>query len=105
MKACLVLGCHGRKLYTLTMCEGTSNIILDLRKVSEENEVVYTYLDNHCKLFDRIATDQNKINNVINFLAGQGLIPKHKVDALYDYIAMHRRCGLYMYIEPIPDGS
>lgn len=101
MNAQLVLGCHGRKLYGLTICEGTSNPILDLRKIPETNEIVFNYLDNHCKLFDRIATDQNKISNVINFLSQQGYLHKHIVDALYDYIAIHRKCGLYMYIEPI----
>jgi hypothetical protein len=103
MKACIILGCHGRKLYGLTMCDGTSNIILDLQKVPDDKEDIYSYLDNHCKLFDRIATDQNKINNVINFLSQSGYLTKHMKDALYDYIAMHRRCGLFMYVEPIPD--
>jgi hypothetical protein len=103
MKACVVLGCHGRKLYGLTMCDGSANNILDLRKVLDDREEVYAYLDKHCKLFDKIATDQNKIGNVISFLSQQKCLNKHMTDAIYDYIAMHRRCGLYMYIEPISD--
>lgn len=103
MKANIILGCHGRKLYGLTMCEGSSNIIIDLRKISDDKEDVYNYLDKHSKLFDRIATDQNKISNVINYLSEQGFITNHYKESLYDYIAMHRRCGLFMYIEPIPD--
>lgn len=101
MKATLVLGCHGRKLYGLSMCEGTSNVILDLRKIPDHHEEVYDYLDSHCKLFDRIATDLNKIGNVITYLSKQNVIPKHQSEAIWDYIAMHKKCGLYMYIEPI----
>lgn len=101
MKAALVLGCHGRKLYGLTMCDGTSNIVLDLRKVPEDKEDIYDYLDKHCKLFDKIATDQNKIGSVISFLSQHNFLSKHMTEAMYDYIAMHRKCGLYMYIEPI----
>lgn len=101
MKAVLVLGCHGRKLYGLSMCEGTSNGICDLRKIPDNHEEIYSYLDNHCKLFDRIITDLNKIGNVISFLSTHGVLSHHKTEALWDYIAMHKKCGLYMYIEPI----
>jgi len=103
MKALLVLGCHGRKLYGLTMCSGASNPVLDLRKISEKHEDIYNYLDAHCKLFDRIITDLNKIGNVISFLNQNGALQKHTCDAMWDYIAMHKKCGLYMYIEPIID--
>lgn len=105
MKARIVLGCHGRKIYGLTLCEGVSNYILDLRKVPDDMEEIYGYLDNHCKLFDKIATDQNKIGNVISFLVSKNILPKHGQEAILDFIAMHRKCGLFMFIEPIPEGK
>lgn len=101
MKAVIVLGCHGRKSYGITMCDGTSNPIVDLRKVADSNESIYEYLDNHCKLFDRIATDINKIGNIVAFLVKEGVIQKHHESVIYDYIAMHKKCGLFMYVEPI----
>lgn len=103
MNVVLVLGCHGRKLFKLTMCEGTSNAIVDFRSVSHDKEHIYDYLDSHCKLFDRIATDINKIGNVISHLNKNGVIPNHELETLWDYISMHKKCGLYMYIEPIPE--
>ena len=100
MDAAVILGCHGHKIYGLTMCEGTQNIIVDLRNISDSYEEVYGYLDAHCKLFDRIITDLNKIGNTISWLQQKGAIPKHTVEAIWDYIAMHKKCGMYMYIQP-----
>ena len=101
MKARLVLGCHGRMQFGFTMCAGTINEIYNLSNLPEGKEAIYEYLDGHCKLFDKVTQDVNKINSIIQYLARQGVLPPHVEQNIYDYIAMHKKCGFYMYIEPL----
>jgi hypothetical protein len=103
MKAFINLGCHGRKVCGLTMCPGTNNRIADLRRLKADQDHVVDYLDQHCHLFDRMAVDLNKINNIVNLLAREGIIIKQIEQTLYDFFAMHRKCGFYMYVDPMDE--
>lgn len=101
MKARLMLGCHGRMQYGYIMCAGTINMVLDFSNLPSDKEVIFEYLDNHCKLFDKVTNDTNKVNNIIQYLSRQGLLPAHVEQNIYEYISMHKKCGFYMYIEPL----
>lgn len=96
-----MLGCHGRMQYSYTMCSGTLNIVLDFSDIPEDKEVIFEYLDGHCKLFDKVTNDANKIGNVIQYLSRQSVLKPHVEQNIYEYIAMHKKCGFYMYIEPV----
>jgi hypothetical protein len=102
MKAFLNLSCHGHKMCGLTMCPGVSNRIADLRRIGEK-EFIVDYLDTHCKIFDQRATDANKINNIVNYLAREGVVIAQVEKTVMDFFAMHRKCGFYMWIDPIQD--
>ena len=104
MKAFINLGCHGHKLCGVTMCPGVNNRIADLRRLkADQQDYVIDYLDQHCSLFDQRASDLNKINNIINFLAREGVIIKQVEETVYDFFAMHRKCGFFMYIDPMDE--
>lgn len=100
MDAWIVLGCHGYRWYGMSMCKGTTNQIADLAKLGQENEEILSYLDAHCKLFDRVVDDLNVIGNVVNFLNRYGIIQDHLVKVIHGYISMHKHCGLYMFVDP-----
>jgi len=85
------------------MCPGTNNRIADLRRIRSGHDHIIDYLDQHCKLFDQRSADLNKINNIVNMLAREGIILKQVEDTIYDLFAMHRKCGLYLYIDPLDD--
>ena len=103
MKAFVNLGCNGRKQHGLTMCVGTNNRIADLRRLKRtpEGDKIIEYFEKHYKLFDSHTSDLNKVGNVINLLEGEGIIIPQHVKTIYDYIAMHKKCGLYLYIDPL----
>lgn len=103
MKAFLNLACHGHKHCGLTMCEGIDNRIADLRRVSGSKEFIIDFLDKHCNLFDQRASDLNKINNIVNMLAREGVIVGQVEKTIYDFFAMHRKCGFYLYVDPISE--
>lgn len=103
MKAFLNLGCHGRKFCGITLCPGTNNRIADLRRIRSSQEHIIDYLDQHCKLFDQRSSDLNKINNIVNLLAREGVILKQVEETIYDLFEMHRKCGFYLYIDPLDD--
>lgn len=105
MNACLIIGCNGRKLYGITMCEGTKNLLIDLRLVPSSDTEFYDYLT-HMKLVNgNVVTDLNKISNIIRYIYEYRLIPQHAFESFHDYIAMHRKCGMYLFIQPIPNGD
>lgn len=101
MKAFLNLACHGHKICGMTMCPGISNRVADLRRVGPEKEFVIDYLNNHGKIFDQRATELNKINNMLGLLAREGIIVGPIEKTIHDFYAMHRKCGFYLYIDPI----
>lgn len=101
MKARLVLGCHGRMQYGFVLCSGTINTVLDFSNLPSDKNVIFEYLDGHCKLFDKVTNDTNKVSSVIQYLARQELLPKHVEQNIYDYVSIHKKCGLYMYVEPL----
>lgn len=101
MKAQLILGCHGARRYGFSLCRGVANPILDLRKSANNREEIMAYLDDHCKLFDHVAEDRNMVNAIIYFVDQHKLIPKHMLDMVYEFVAQHKNCGLYCFIEPV----
>lgn len=105
MNAQIVLGCNGYRRFGISMCRGTTNAIADLRKLGSDSEEILSYLDGHCKLFDRVNEDLNQINNIIQFLTRHEALSKHLEPVLQDYIAFHRGCGLYMFVDPIETGG
>lgn len=103
MKAFLNLGCHGHKMCGITMCPGVNNRIADLRRIKADQDHIIDYLDKHCRIFDQRASDLNKINNIVNYLAREGIIIKQAEETIYDFFAMHRKCGFYLYVDPMDD--
>jgi hypothetical protein len=85
------------------MCPGTNNRVADLRRLKSDQDHVIDYLDQHCKLFDQRAGDLNKISNIVNLLGREGVIIKPVEETIYDFIAMHRKCGFYMYVDPMDE--
>lgn len=85
------------------MCVGTNNRIADLRRLrrTAEGDKIIDYLEKHYKLFEAHATDLNKIGNIVNLLEREGIIIPQRVKVIYDYIAMHKKCGLYLYVDPL----
>lgn len=101
MNALVILGCNGHKIYGFSMCEGTQNILLDLRLVDKSNTELFDYMDYHLKVFDKIITDLNKIGNFISYLSNNNFIDKPRLEVIWDYISMHKRCGIYIYVRPL----
>lgn len=85
------------------MCPGVNNRIADLRRIKADQDYVVEYLDKHCRLFDQRALELNKINNVVNYLSREGIVIKQTEETIYDFFAMHRKCGLYLYIDPMDE--
>jgi hypothetical protein len=86
------------------MCTGTNNRVADLRRIkADRQEYVLDYLEHHCKLFDQRASDLNKISNILNFLARESVIIKQIEETIYDFFAMHKKCGFYLYIDPMDE--
>ena len=104
MDAFIVLGCHGSRRYGLSMCHGITNPIADLRKLGDESDYILEYLEKHYKIFDKVVENLNEISNIFHFLVKHGIITKHLEGTIYDYIAMHKGCGLYMFVDPIQVG-
>ena len=100
MDAWIVLGCHGHRWYGLSLCRGTSNQIADLSRLGPDHEEIMNHLDNHYKIFDKVIEDLNVIGNAINYLNKYRLIPDHLMKIIHSYIAMHKHCGLYMFVDP-----
>ena len=74
---------------------------MDLRKLGRNEEEVMKYLDNHCKLMDKMVEDRNLIHNIVNYVETNKLVPKHMADVLYEFLAAHKSCGFYAFIESI----
>lgn len=103
MKAFLNLGCNGRKQAGLTICSGITDRLLDLRRI-DNNENLIDYLDRHIRLFDAPAVDVNKVVSTIQHLTQNGAFFKQKEAAIAEFIAVHRRCGVFLYVDPVdPD--
>lgn len=105
MDAHIVLGCHGQRRFGLSMCRGTTNEIVDLRKLGTDYEEIINHLDKHYKLFDKVIEDLNQVGNLISFLGQFKIVPEHILKFLHTYIATHRGCGVYIYVEPIKAGG
>jgi len=100
MKAQLILGCHGHRRYGFSMCKGTKNSILELDKLGSDSEEILEYFDRHCKLFEKVVAEPNAVNNTIQYIIKMELVPVHMRKILYEFVAMHKACGLYLYVEP-----
>jgi hypothetical protein len=101
MNAKLLLCCHGLKEFGMTMCNGCANEILDFRKIPDTDERLYSYLDYHCKIFDAVNTDTNKVSSIVNFLCNNKYMATHQEEIIFKFIKQHRSCGLYMYVQPL----
>lgn len=99
MNASLILGCHGARRYGFCLCKGISNPIIHLSKLGKYKEETIEYLDTTHKLFDRVITDLNQINSIIRFIHENRQMPDHINNLIYDFLALHKTCGFYMYIE------
>ena len=99
MNANLILGCHGNRRFGFSVCRGSKNILLELNRLGSNTEEVLEHLDNHYKLFDSVITELNKVNNIVQYIIRQELVPSHIQKLLYEYLGMHRPCGFYVYIE------
>lgn len=99
MSAKLILGCHGWKNFGYTMCKGTQNELVDLDRLGDKSEPVLEYLDSHCKLYDSVVTDHNKVVNAVQFIIKYQLVPEHVKKLIYEYIAMHKHCECYLFIK------
>ena len=105
MKAFVNIGCHGRKFAGLTICAGVRDRLADLRRLPPppKDDLVLDYLEKHVKLFDQHAVDLNQIGSVISFLGDQGILIKHQVNAAYEFVTFHKKCGLYLYVDPLDE--
>lgn len=103
MKAFIRIGCHGRKSTGITICPGFSTEIIDLRRLPSNREDILDYLEKHIKLFDNHTADINKIGSVVSFLTQEGIVIKHREAAIHELIAMHKKCGLYIYVDPLDE--
>lgn len=101
MKARLILGCHGHRRFGFSVCRGSKNVLIELDKLGDRAEEVLEYLDNHCKLFEEVVIDLNRINNIVQYVIRQDLVPPHMQKLLYQYLGMHKPCGFYAFVEPI----
>jgi len=101
MDAQLVLGCHGARRYGFSLCRGVSNVVVDLRKLGNQEQEALDYFDGHCKLFDTVQEDRNLVLSVLNYIEQKELAPKHIRDMMYEFVKLHQQCGLYCFIETI----
>lgn len=102
MKAFINIGCHGRKNAGLTICPGITERLFDLRLIVDKRPVL-DYLASHIKLFDQVAVDHNKINNTVQFFVAQKCVSRQRELAIQEFLAVHRKCNIYMYVDPLDD--
>jgi hypothetical protein len=95
----LMLGCHGCRKFGFSICKGTKNKVLDLSRLGTDSAEIMNHLDNHFKVFEQVVQDNNAVNNLLEYIIKNNLVPAHMVKILYDYRAMHKPCGLYFYVE------
>ena len=100
MQARLILGCHGHRRYGFSMCKGTKNCVLELDKLGSDTDEILDYLEHHCKLFEKVVSESNAVNNTMQYVIRRELVPEHIKKLIYEYITMHKTCGLYLYVEP-----
>jgi hypothetical protein len=95
----LMLGCHGCRKFGFSICKGTKNKILDLAKLGSNTKEVLDHLDSHFKIFEQVIQDNNSVNNLIEYILKNDLVPDHIKKLIYEYRVMHKPCGLYFYVE------
>ena len=94
-----MLGCNGCRKFGFSMCKGTKSVLLDLSKLGRSPDEILKQLDEHYKIFEKVIDEPNAANNLIYFVTKNDLIPEHIKKIVYDYQAMHKICGLYLYVE------
>jgi hypothetical protein len=95
----LMLGCHGCRKFGFSICKGTKNKVLDLSRLGPDSKGILDYLDNHFKIFEQVIQDNNAVNNLLEYIIKNDLVPEHIKKLLYEYRVMHKPCGLYFYVE------
>jgi hypothetical protein len=101
----LILGCHGHRNFGWSLCKGTQNMLLNLNELGSEAEQVMDYLDRHCKLFESVVDDNNKVVNIVHYVINRGLVQDHMKKLIYESLAMHKLCGHYLFIRVDSDGG
>lgn len=109
MNIVLVLGCWGRNDFGFNSCNSVENIILDITQSSKINTEIVEYLDSHYKLFDKplytnIHTVLFGIQDKFS-IKGKPVFEKNFFKAMEEFCIMHRRCGLYLRLDLIEEGS
>lgn len=95
----LMLGCHGHRNFGWSLCKGTQNILLDLEDLGRDREEVLEYLDEHCKIFEQVIDDNNKVSNIAHYIVKRELLPKHMTKLIYEMLSMHKVCGCYIFVK------
>ena len=95
----LMLGCHGHRNFGWSLCKGIQNTLLDLDALGKDREEVLAYLDDHCKVFEKVIDDHNKVNSIAHYVIKQELVPKHLVKLIYETLSIHKICGCYIYVK------
>lgn len=83
------------------MCAGTSSIIysVDLSLVESDDEFV-EYIYRLMRVHQKPAVDHNQVLNIIKFLINNSYLEKELANSITEYITIHKKCGLYIYLEP-----
>lgn len=92
------MGCKGREEYGIELCAGTSCELLDLRRVPKDDLDFHFYVGKMMQLYTKPATDHNRVMNIINYLRKTEYLDKAVNDVLGEYIALHKKCGIYLYV-------
>jgi len=102
MRAFLILACDGRECDNFKFCSGVKNIILDLEKVFPQDKYIYLikYLDSVVKIFDSKCFITGVITNALYKFYEIGVIDDSVYKNISDFIKIHARCGLILYVQP-----
>lgn len=101
MDAYLKLICNGLRLNKIVMCNGTSNVFADLRKLGIDTQTILDELDKNYKIFDQVIEDVNQIGNMLYYLNKYSIISDKQIKLYHSYISFHKKCGLYVFVDPI----
>jgi hypothetical protein len=102
MRALMILGCDGRVDDDFRFCSGVRNIILDFERIGHTSNyrTLIEYLDINSKLFDGPCCSTNVISNTTHKLFELGYLTEQVYNLTVQYFHFHRRCGLWLKIEP-----
>ena len=94
----LTLGCHGREKDEVQLCGGTSSGLLDVDLVPVGDHQFHDFIFKLMQLDKQPAVDHNKVLNIIRFVISSGYLHTETANTLTEYITLHKKCGLYVYL-------